>query len=97
MREIRTSGLMSGDGKRDDLFRSAPALILDSTLDASVLICERHGGFWHTAARGIMYRTENLGGLELRVRRGRKKQRTDKHKKLQKVCAEGLVSLDLTL
>ena len=31
MREIRTSGLMSGDGKRDGAPASAPAPILDST------------------------------------------------------------------
>jgi len=27
-----TSGLMSGDGKRDDALTSAPALVLDSTI-----------------------------------------------------------------
>jgi hypothetical protein len=31
MREIRTSGSMSGDGKRDDVYLSAPAPVLDST------------------------------------------------------------------
>jgi hypothetical protein len=31
MLEMGTSGLMSGDGKRDDTLSSAPALVLDST------------------------------------------------------------------
>ncbi len=31
MREIRTSGLMSGDGKRDGASIATPALALDST------------------------------------------------------------------
>lgn len=31
MLEMGTSGLMSGDGKRDGALSSAPALVLDST------------------------------------------------------------------
>jgi hypothetical protein len=38
MREIRTSGLMSGDGRRGDAERPATAPILDSTQPKSPMI-----------------------------------------------------------
>ena len=42
MLEMGTSGLMSGDGKRGVASASAPALVLDSTIDSSQYSRSRH-------------------------------------------------------
>ncbi len=57
MREIRTSGLMSGAGKRDGLRRSAPAPGLDSTAGFRLDIIRRFLG----VALRKLFRTWRIG------------------------------------
>jgi hypothetical protein len=71
MREIRTSGLMSGDGKRATASRSRTAPILDSTpvqfaaVDVEFTVAGRPSGGTHLAAPGGPVRAEfgEEGGL----------------------------------
>jgi len=48
MLEMSLSGLMSGDGKRDDVLASAPALALDSTIADASLTALTTGSARHT-------------------------------------------------